>query len=391
MSLAQIAFIQPFGVEYDGGGPKVLRGLLRNAPMHAISINVAVVSEGATSTRVPEIHIAPRPSFGRLEKTRLRRHLEASSHFFRNQFRRKLRRCLIDQNISVVHAIAHSWDCLDAYAVARSLGLRFVLTVHDDLLYILQGQPRLGLAGQRLAEMWRGADLRIVISDEMGREYCRRYGEQTYLLVTDGLESVETQPRSRMPKHLRVYFMGLLHQSYLPNFAELVTALDEIAVECPDWEISLTARCGSAGRICKPSRIKLRELPFVAKNPTVDDMTAADVCYLPLPFTKDHRAFIRFSLSTKMVGYLGSGLPILYHGPAEAAACKTLESFGAAQCATTPNSASLKEALYALLERYEPLALAGLSLARERFLYDDNFRRFWDGVLSVSGIAESER
>ena len=50
------------------------------------------------------------------------------------------------------------------------------------------------------------------------------------------------------------------------------------------------------------------------------DLENADLLYMPIPFGKEHENFARYSVSTKMVTYAGTGIPILYHGPTNSAA-----------------------------------------------------------------------
>ncbi len=48
------------------------------------------------------------------------------------------------------------------------------------------------------------------------------------------------------------------------------------------------------------------------------------------------KKFARYSLSTKMVTYAGSGVPILYHGPADSAAYELLNKNNARDFAHQP-------------------------------------------------------
>jgi hypothetical protein len=383
----RIAFIQPYGLADEGGGPKVLQGLLSNAPLEAISINTAV-GKSQPADLIPEIHLPQRPSFGRLEKTRLNRIINSMQWFYRRSFRNRLARTVVSERISLMHAVAHSWDCIDAFKVAQNLKLPFFLTVHDDLIYALNKQLGIKSAESDLAQMWRQARLRFVISVELGEEYCRRYGRMEFIVVTDGLERIVSEPRKLQPNSLRVYFMGLLHLSYLPNFATLLTALDNFAERNPTWNVSLTTRCGESGILPRPSHARLVELPFVKENPTSGDMANADLAYFPLPFDSSQEAFTRYSLSTKMIGYLGSGLPILFHGPECSAAHQLLLQHKAAQIVTSPDKTSLLIGLNDALRIYEEIASAGLTLAKEQFLLSATRRRFWNPIVQMTSEAE---
>jgi hypothetical protein len=209
-----------------------------------------------------------------------------------------------------------------------------------------------------------------------------------FIVVTDGLERIVSEPRKLQPNSLRVYFMGLLHLSYLPNFATLLTALDNFAERNPTWNVSLTTRCGVSGILPRPSHARLVELPFVKENPTSGDMANADLAYFPLPFDSSQEAFTRYSLSTKMIGYLGSGLPILFHGPECSAAHQLLLQHKAAQIVTSPDKTSLLIGLNDALRIYEEIASAGLTLAKEQFLLSATRRRFWNPIVQMTSEAE---
>jgi len=375
----RVAFVQPFGLAEFGGGPKVLKTLLKNAPLDAISINTTLNSPVATNI-IREFHLPRRPTLGRLEKTRFYSFFHSSNRFFSRSFQRKFADLVRREEVSCIHAIAHTWDCLDAFEVAQDLGLPFALTVHDDLLYAMKGQLGLGKAEELLARMWEGSDVRFVISEEIGEEYGRRYGKRAYIPVTDGLEKVADLPRARVEGKVRIYFMGLFHQSYTANFHQLLSALEQLGSEHPELKVELITRCGSVGMFASSKNVTVSELPFAAADPTAEDMRNADIAYLPLPFGQEQEAFTRYSLSTKMIGYLGSGLPILYHGPSYAAACKFLERHDAAQIVSTMETQAIVDGIVLLLKNYTSLATAGLQVARSEFLLEDTRTRFWNGI-----------
>lgn len=380
----RVAFVQPFGVADAGGGAKVLRSLLRNAPVNAFSVNAGLIA-GPPTDLISEFHLPPRPHFGRAEYTRLSRFIQSSNRWFAGGFRQKLAALLEHQGATAVHAIAHGWESLDAFQVARELHLPFLLTAHDDLLYALLGQFGLTTAERLLAEAWTHADIRFAISEELGAEYCRRYGKRQFIIVTDGLDSVIAAPYPRRPRQLNVYFMGLLHQSYRKNFDQLIQALDRIARENPEWQVLLTTRGAPAGAIAPGQRVRVNALPFVPESQTIEDMKNADLMYVPLPFEPSDDALVRYSLSTKMISYLGSGRPILYHGPAHAAACTLLEKHGAGQIVSETGVDALVSGCYELLQHYDTLAAAGLTLAKRRFLLQGIRERFWGAVSEVMG------
>jgi hypothetical protein len=373
---ACVAFVQPFGLGGEGGGAHLLSTLLEKAPLSTLSIATCRTPPKPTSiTR--EIHVRFRPDFGRIENTRFAGLCSVTDLVFRNSFSKHLERVCRKHQVSAIHAIAHGLDCLGAFDVATRLGIPFFLSVHDDFVYALRGQICSAFLAPRLEELWRNAFARFAISTELAELYCDRYGATDYRLVTDGLSNPPTSARVPFLKKLRVYFMGLVHISYLPNFEALLHALGRFAAVNPDYETSLTIRSSWFPRISIPAGVKFRILPFEPQNPVHTDIELADLLYLPLPFAQSEAAFSRYSLSTKMVTYLGSGVPILYHGPDGAAAARLLKKHAAAQCVFSPASSALYMALAGGPQLKIEFAEAALSLVRSRFRISDILDDFW--------------
>lgn len=378
-----IAFVQPFGLEDSGGGPRILRRLLADAPADVVSLSVSPWAPRPT-TLAEETHLPMRPHLGRLETTRLSAQADRLRALYGPRFQRRLMKQCRDRGVTAIHGIAHHLDFWFAFRAARALGLPFYLTVHDELSYNMQGSPALAWAQERLAEVWREADGRTVISSEMGRTYDLRYGRRPYAVVTDGLEDTAVAgaaPRSRPAGRLCAYFMGALHLSYEPNFHALVQALEAEQRARPDGAVSLTLRGGL------PFDLPTTTLPLDVRGwGTQDDierdLEGADLLYLPLPFDAQHADFVRYSLSTKMVTYLGSGLPILYHGPAPAAAGDLLGAYDAAALARSLDPAALQDALGRLEEQRTALVAGAGRLARARFDLRDLRQAFWSTLLS---------
>ena len=75
-------------------------------------------------------------------------------------------------------------------------------------------------------------------------------------------------------------------------------------------EITATFRCGRIREEVIAGVPGVRVLPFGSEADVEADMSQATLLYMPLPFAAEDECFVRFSLSTKMISYLGSGRPI---------------------------------------------------------------------------------
>ncbi|MEP6937459.1 MAG: glycosyltransferase [Chthoniobacterales bacterium] len=379
-----ILFTQPFGMRSPGGGARIMRALLDASPVPIAAVCTSPVPP-PTGSFVREMHVRLRPNFGRIETTRFSGFAHATAPVFAKRFQRRLEDLCISEEACAIHSIAHGGlDFYYAFLIARKLGLPFFLQVHDDLPYTAQAHRHATGVSEALGAAWRGARRRFVIGAQLGEEYCRRYGSAAYTVVTDGLEQVAAQPVPRPRGRLRIYFMGLFHLEYEPNLSALFNALDRVRAEIPAGEHSITLRCGGVRQpLLRQSRTPMRVLPFGSEADVKADLETADLLYLPLPFDDAHDAFVRFSLSTKLITYIGSGIPILYHGPENAAVFHLLRDAKAALLTTTLDSATIAATLRHYAEHEDEgtcVAENALRLARSEFMLGTIRERFWDSI-----------
>jgi glycosyltransferase involved in cell wall biosynthesis len=359
---------------------------------------VALVSTSPESSELldpaRESHLPRPPSFGRIEYSRLHPLPELVAPLFRPAFRRRLRAFCRERGAMGLHAIPHgSLDFYDTYFVALELGLPYFLQVHDDLMYVGRSRVNLAVASRALRDVWRGAQRRFVICRQMGEEYCLRYGPQEFIVITDGLERVADGPVEPNPNELRIYFMGLFHLCYEENLRALLRAVARARAQRPSISISVTLRCGQVAARDLAENRHVRVLPFASETEVAADLENADLLYLPLPFGPDFDTFVRLSLSTKAVTYLGSGLPILFHGPQNAAVSDLLEQHDAAFCHHSLEVDSLADLL--VRQHDEPelrrrKATNALALAARDFMLEDQRNKFWNAIKPFVPSAGSE-
>ena len=379
-----VAFVQAFGLNTPGGGPRILRALLQDAPAQWTSFCTHPEPPPKPTFGVEE-QVPIRPWFGRIERTRFSWMPNKLEPLFAGRFERKLERRLNSCGATAVHSIPHGLDFIHAYRIARRLGMKFFINVHDDVRHTAARVSGNAECLTRLDEIWKDADGRFVISEQLGEEYCRRHGRRPYEVITDGIESL-SKPRERPDGVLRIYFMGLFHIRYEPNLRALLDAVEAVRRERPGLTISLVFRCGPLRASVVRDFQGLKVLPFGGERDVEADMREADLLYLPLPFAEEDANFVRYSLSTKMITYLGSGLPILYHGPEVAAARAVLsESDAAFRCCDLEANA-LAAILRSIVDDRAAVSAKvanALGLAERRFMLRDQRRRFWDVMESA--------
>lgn len=377
-----IAFFQHFGLRSRGGGARILRSLIDCEHPPAISIHL-YASEMEERSSVEEILMPIRPHLGKFEDFRYAELVWLLDGVYRRSYEKKLKRLLIEREVRMMVITPHRYETVPAVNVARELKIPFGFYVQDDLEYVAHKHLLLKEAIAANAEGWRSARVRFVISNEIGEEYSRRYGQREYVIVTDGLREIAARPNLIVEKSLRVYFMGLYHFSYNPNLKAFLACLKILRSELPDWQIEFTARCGII-HFEPDQEDKVRILPYATEREVESDMENADLLYMPLPFSEDAQAMSRFSLSTKLVSYLGSGIPICYHGPEDAAANRLLKETNAAIRLNTNQPEIMAKILLEGLKSRNELVENALKLARAKFDLKTQQRRFWNELCQRS-------
>ena len=380
-----IAFIQACGLySHDqGGSPRVFQSLLDTDHPPVLSINTHFSATPVAAGRA-EIPIPSRPDFGRLEHTRLSGSLGVFDSLFSRRFETRLSRALTEHKVKLIHLLVNGYSVVPVCKIASRLAIPYFITIHDDLEYLSAGHPLFQQMVAALGAAWRGAKGAFVISDEIGQEYNRRYGAKEYRVVTDGLKCIADTPRPIPEKTLRLYFMGLFHNSYAQNLRAVLDALKIIRANHPDWDISVTCRSGGLSCRVEDSDVPVRVTQF---TPDVRDaereMLSASMLYLPMAFQDHAKAFSRFSLSTKMISYLGSGLPIFYHGPEDGVAGKLLIEHGAATICSTLSAEDIARQLTEAVAQRESIINNALTLARSKFKLADQQRKFWEPIVAA--------
>jgi glycosyltransferase involved in cell wall biosynthesis len=375
-SAGKLLFVQPFSLGSAGGGARILRVLLERAPFAWQSICISPERPKAWAN---EMYLPSRPGWGRIEHSRLAVIPKFTAPFFAPMFRRRLKELCVKLGARAIHAVPHAGlDFAQVHAVARELALPFFISLHDDIAYTAASAGRREHREVAMRNAWCDASARFVISEALGREYCERYGARDYHIVTDGLSDL-TPPRADTDSsELRIYFMGLFHMAYERNLRALLDGVGIFERQHPSVSVRLTCRCEHIRSQVVDGAKAVTVLPFANEAQVRRDMKSADLLYLPIPFGAAHEKFARYSLSTKMVTYAGSGVPILYHGPANSAAYDLLNRNNAAVFLTSLTPEEIAQALAGLAGQTRgDIAANALALAEREFMLVDQARKFW--------------
>lgn len=368
-----------------------MRSLLRASPVPVVAVSTSP-QRLARSRDEPDLpleeHLPMRKYLGRAERTRAVRVLGALDLASLPRHQAKLTALALGTKglthpspAVCLHAIPHTLDFCSVHRVAARLKLPLFLSVHDDPGYVLRGRIERSYALRRFGYAWQDATERFVVSDEMGLEMCRRYGDRSYVLVTDGLETIASEPRRRTAGRLWVYFMGAPHLAYGPNFQCLIGAL--VGLRENGTDARLIVRAGGWPFDLDTNGVPVELRPWASQEDVARDLGNVDVLYTPLPLDPSLATFGRFSLSTKLISYLGSGVPVLLHGPNQSAAATLLRRTDAGFIADSLDPAVLREIFAFSDDRGATVAANALRLARRHFRLEEVRERFWSPITRV--------
>ena len=369
-------FVQPFGLESAGGGARILRSLVAGHEREFVSVSTGAKQPPPTDLGI-ELHLPARRPLGRVDSTRLGPWADWAGNLVeRRRFRRRLTSLIARYRPCGIHSIAHDTSFPFVFAAAAAHAIPFTLTIHDELGYNLYRHPRLPAMERALERIWLKADRRIVICESMGERYKCRFGDRPYDVVTDGLTLTDPMPRVMVPRGRRIYFMGSIHRSYDSNFRALSEGANRLVHRRPELNVTLVTRGGSPRS--DPGGLAFQTLPWATEEEVTSDLDSADLLYLPIPFAKQHESFARFSLPTKLVTYLGSGLPILYHGPPYSSSAALLNNYSAAIQIHTNRPEDVADALeHATAERRAVAVEGAIRLTQDHFDGEALRRKFW--------------
>ena len=378
-----ILFVQSFGLLSPGGTARIFRSLLTDAPFPFLSVCTCPVAPPPVLF-AREVHLPVRSHAGIFERGRLSLYWYHVENLLQGRLEQQLLELAQKEKATGIHGHSHTMDFWSAFRVSQKLNIPFYLAVHDDLRFLMKYRNDLPAVLEKLGVVWREAKRRFVISEEIGQEYCVRYGERPYEIVTDGVEAWSPPRPVDFSSGLSVYFMGLYHNAYVQNVHALCEALAILQQKAVFPKIRFTMRCGAL----KQETINgftVQTLPFGSESDVQEDMKSANLLYLPLHMDTKDADFYRFSLSTKMVTYLGSGLPILYHGAGDSAACRLLERHNAAILCKSLDAESIAQTISAPVD-VNALVENAQQLGREQFDLQKIRARFWSLVAPTTEL-----
>jgi hypothetical protein len=173
-----------------------------------------------------------------------------------------------------------------------------------------------------------------------------------------------------------IYFAGLLHIAYYPLFKVVHESLKVVSEDLGIQFVFTLRGTQKLDFLINSSNLNYEYRPFSLDTIMLKkEMDKADILYLPIMF--DNEFFYKYSLSTKLIGYLGSAGNILYHGPKDSAACNLLLDNKAAFCCNSLLQTDMIYQIKKMLSDDENVSSNAKKLARSDFDLYDAQNRFW--------------
>jgi hypothetical protein len=367
----KILSFQPFSLYANGGGSRILRRIYQGRAQQIISLTVQGVMTPVKSGEFEEINVIAVPLTRWWMRWRLRNiAIYLRDKTFKPLTMNKIRKAAMDIQCDVIHMINHGPFSAALCDKKITSGKKIWVSFHDHFSTTYSS-----FADAR--QLWMMADRRLVISNELALEYQKLFGGGAYELITDGVTAEElSEPSESIESPVHIYFAGLLHLDYAPLFKTMADALDQLSGAGQKFKFVLRGTQRLDFLAGRKFETEYREVTLdnqVLKT----ELDESSILYLPIKFEVPD--FYRFSLSTKMVGYLGGSGAIFYHGPADSAACHLIEKAGAGVCCTSLKTEDIVQALTSLLKNKKAISANAKVLAKTSFNLNKIQTRFWNG------------
>jgi glycosyltransferase involved in cell wall biosynthesis len=365
----KILSFQPFPLYANSGGSRVLRRFYEDHEKDITSLVVLSNLNNYKQGIIREIIIPAFPTWQWWMRWRLRSYSTWLRHnVFYNRTVAHIQEAASSVSYDAIHIVNHGpfscAICEESFLSGKSLWVSF----HDHFSTVESSIDD-------TKKLWNIADRRLVISQELGQEYQRLFGRKDFEIITDGVLANElSSPIGSNTSSLTIYFVGLLHIEYLPLFAVLADALDLLVKQ--GFTINLILRGTSAISFLQNRSFTVEyRNNFISDEELKIELDSAQILYLPIKFSIPD--FYLYSLSTKMVSYLGASGAILYHGPDDSAACHLLQDSEAAAICTTLEADDLIKTVLSLQSQNIELSLKAKELARSKFNFCTLKKQFW--------------
>lgn len=370
-SFPSLLIATEFPPNASGGGPAVLRQMLRNWPVDRLfwwscfPEQEARFGQRVAAHRVATItrRFYPNRKFTRVKSWLLDRCWvpSATRHF---------RKTLADFRPQAVWVVPHNWAIPPLVAVLPQAGTCFHLTLQDypemNSSIATFGRKRCRQWAQAVDKLYSAATTRDATSHPMIEDLKSRTGRDAAQMMHAGLEPEDFRfldsGAGRPGSQIRIAYAGTIHAE--PEFAFFVTALKDIASALPaPVRISLFGAHSYQSRPWfDPSW--MQEHGNLPEEPLLEALRECTWGFSPMALSDDDPRYNRFSFPTKFITYLAAGLPVITLGHPQNSVVKMASTYPVGLCSTTTSRTELAQQLLTALSQPAPARIYAPGIRR---------------------------
>ena len=364
----KILSFQPCSLYQNGGMGRLLRRLYQG---HEVDITGLYIDDDKFSLKHGDINEIAIHSFP-LKRSWMRWKLRPlftwlRESLFYNITKNKVKKAVAKLPFDVLHVINHGVYstilCDEIFLNKKQLWTSF----HDHY--------SLCSSFKDAQLLWNRSDRRLMISAELGEEYVRLFGYKKFEIITDGVSLEEiSRPKQISKDRISIYFAGLMHIDYYPLLEVLADSLDILVSQGYSFKFILRGTQEIYFLKTRKFEIDYRS-EFISDEEIKKELDMADILYLPIKFSLPD--FYLYSLSTKMISYLGASGSILFHGPSDSAACNLLTENKSAFCCVSLSKEEMTSLIKEMLSMDESICVNAKNLAKSNFDLNYIQNAFW--------------
>lgn len=265
--------------------------------------------------------------------------------------------------------------------ISRYLDIPFAVQVYDNWMATHYGR---GLSvvrkrqqlNREFSGLLENASIRFGICELMCRAYSSKYGQTFHSLPVSANVNLWHRPQMKRNKTtlpFRIVYAGSIHKhaafSGLIDMSKVVEQLNKngmrvefLIIGSRDVDMEIKTQLG--GRFTK-------FITFQGQNALIDQVSMADLLFLPVAFDKDSWEFIKYSMPAKSAAYMASGVPMLIYAPKESAISFEARTHGLAYVVDERDIKVLEVAVkHMLTNEEERTAVSKAAIEHSRQHYD---------------------
>ncbi len=238
------------------------------------------------------------------------------------------------------------------------------VSVHDDPVIATElcGYPLpLWLVRRAFVFCYTHAASRDCVSPRMSAEYKKKYGIPA-ITVTRGVRCLPSRHEPSLDKGIKVILGGLASNCTPPWPTNLVEALASLARSTGK---PVEFHCFDPAVVQTDPLVKVHQL--LPEKEFEEFIRSMHIGYACDPLTSLGRRFAASSLPTKIITYVGFGLPFVYHGPRDSTVGDLLVRYKAGVIVESESVSDIAAGFAEVVANFAPMREACLRAAAEEF------------------------